>query len=221
MRLENKNVLVLAAHPDDETLGCGATIAKLADNDCDVRLITFTDGISAREDGDRRDTLESVSKILGINDFKAYSFPDNQMDSCSLLEIVKAIEHYINSKAFIPDIVLTHNPYCLNIDHKVIYEATITAFRGLQKFNPIKIMCYEVPSSSEWNPLTRFTPNCYIDVSHYIKKKLRALEVYSSELRSHPHPRNIDNILNRLRVNGTECGLFVAERYQIVREVII
>jgi len=215
------NVLVLAAHPDDETLGAGGTIAKLAAAGHNIKLLTFTDGISSREDGDRRHELEQVSKILGIKEFKAFDFPDNEMDSISLLKVVKKIEDFLDESKFNPNLVLTQNPYCLNVDHNIVYRATMTAFRGLKRFNPIKIMCYEVVSSSEWNPLSHFMPNCYVDVSQFVDKKLAALEVYSDEMLECPHPRSVENVINKMKVNGTECGLAAAERFQIVREVIL
>jgi len=214
-------VLVLAAHPDDETLGCGGTIAKFSSQGCDVRLLTFTDGISAREKGDRRSQVEKVSKILGISGHVCFDFPDNRMDSVPLLDVTRKIENYIDENSFIPDVVLTHSPFCLNIDHKVVYNSTITVFRGLERFNPIKIMCYEVLSSSEWNPISNFIANCYIDISEFIQKKVMALEVYSSEMRKHPHPRSIENSLRRSSINGSQCGLISAERFMIIREVIL
>ena len=143
------NILVLAAHPDDETLGCGGTIAKLSNEGNNIHLITFTDGGSARtspgDKADRRSTLHYVSEILGISSYESFDFPDNAMDSVPLIEIVKSIETYINEKDLNPDMVFTHSPYCLNIDHKTVYNATITAFRGLERFNPIKILAYDFP----------------------------------------------------------------------------
>ena len=131
-----KNVLVLAAHPDDETLGCGGTISKLSSLGSIVRLLTFTDGISAREPGQRVSHLSQVSQRLGIFQYKSFDFPDNKMDSIPILDVVKKIEKYMDDESFRPDLVLTHSPFCLNIDHKVVYNATITVFRGLDIFSP-------------------------------------------------------------------------------------
>ena len=214
-------VLVLAAHPDDETLGCGATISKFSSQGDDVYLLTFTDGIGARSKGNRTSSLEEVSKILGIKKYKSLQFPDNEMDSVSLLSVVKEIEKFIEEEGLNPDIVFTHSPDCLNIDHRAVYEATITAFRGMDKFNPVKIACYEVPSSSEWNPVKKnFFANMFVDASEHYSKKLTALVVYQNERRNPPHPRSYENVMNVLKVNGASVGLRYAERFMIIREVI-
>jgi N-acetylglucosamine malate deacetylase 1 len=218
------NILVLAAHPDDETLGCGGTIAKLSSEGHDIHLITFTDGGSARGviggKADRRHTLEHVSEILGIKSYKGFDFPDNAMDTVPLIDIVKVIERHVNNNDIKPGMVFTHSPYCLNIDHKIVYNATITAFRGLEQFNPIKILAYEVPSSSEWNPISNFLPNCYFDISKTFEKKLEALKIYSDEMRIHPHPRSLENCRRLVMNYGAESGLDAAERFMILREVI-
>jgi len=215
-----KNVLVLAAHPDDETLGCGGTIAKLSSLGSSVRLLTFTDGIGSREPGQRTSQLSQVSNSLGIFEYKSFNFPDNKMDSVPLLDVVKKIESYVSDRAFKPDLVLTHSPFCLNIDHRIVYNATITAFRGLNIFSPIKIMSYEVPSSSEWMPMSRFVPNCYVDIKHQLEDKINALSFYKDEMRDHPHPRSFENVKRLAAVHGSECGLELAERFMIIREVV-
>jgi LmbE family N-acetylglucosaminyl deacetylase len=217
------NVLVVVAHPDDETLGCGATIAKLSDQGNSVRVLTFTDGVGAREDKnsvERISSLYTVQNILGIEDFASFAFPDNMMDSVPLLSIVKKIESYVSDNNFIPDWVVTHSPYCLNIDHRVVCNATLTTFRGLSHLNPIKILCFETPSSSEWNPTRQFLPNIYIDVQKYYKKKIEALSAYESEMREFPHPRSFKNILNLLETHGAEVGFEKAERFMLLRETI-
>ena len=165
-----KNILILAAHPDDETLGCGATIAKLAsDKNNYLKLLTFTDGVSARGKNlkNRNIKLSKVSKILGIDSFEIGNFPDNKMDSVPLLEVCKFIENKIK---FNPNIIFTHHPDCLNIDHNIVYRASITTFRP-QKKNSSEINCYTVPSSIEYNPLKKINYNTYYDVEKYYKKK--------------------------------------------------
>ena len=216
-------ILVLAAHPDDETLGCGGTIARLSAEGNEVKLITFTDGGSARfEDtkDDRRDTLGQVCEILGIKDWISYDFPDNKMDQVPMLEITKKIEKFVDENSFIPDLVFTHSPYCLNVDHRVVCQATLTAFRGLQRFSSIKILAYEVPSSSEWNPIKQFMANTYFNISSYSEKKREALNVYDNEMRLHPHPRSYDNCDRLALVAGAESGVERAERFMLLREVL-
>ena len=215
-----KKVLVLAAHPDDETLGCGATIAKLSKQNYDVELLTFTNGESARDnyDGqDRNQYLKKVSKILGIKNFKSGNFPDNKMDSIPLIDVCKFIEKEVEET---PDIIFTHHPGCLNIDHNIVYRAAITAFRPQNK-EEIEINCFEIPSSTEWNPDNNFKYNLYIDVEDFIEKKIEALKVYNKEMRAYPHPRSYDAIINKMKSSGNEVGLRYAEKFQTIRRIIV
>ena len=215
-----KKILVLAAHPDDETLGCGATISKLSKQGHDIKLLTFTDGVSARDIKDnenRNKSLEKVSKILGIKDFKYGNFPDNQMDSIPLLDVCKFIEKEVKE---VPDVIFTHHPGCLNIDHNIVYRAVITAFRPQQK-KEIEINCFEVPSSTEWNPNSDFKNNLYVDVEGFVEKKIEALKIYDEEMKQYPHPRSYDAVINKMKSSGNEVGLNFAERFQTIRRINI
>tara|TARA_R110002074_G_scaffold278915_2_gene450409 strand:- start:3251 stop:3904 length:654 start_codon:yes stop_codon:yes gene_type:complete len=215
----SKNILILAAHPDDETLGCGATIARLAEEGNRVHLITFTDGVSARDGTElknRNSKLEKVSEILGIQSYDAADFPDNQMDAVPLLDICKFMEKNI---PFDPQIVFTHHPGCLNIDHSIIYRATMTVFRP-QRPASCDILSYYVPSSTDYNPLANFNGNVFYDVTSTIDKKIKALKVYDEEMRAHPHSRSYRNIENLMETWGAQVGLQYAERFQSIRRII-
>ncbi|MBM3204329.1 PIG-L family deacetylase, partial [Candidatus Woesearchaeota archaeon] len=147
-------ILILAAHPDDETLGCGGTIKRLSmDKDNHIKLITFTDGESSRYKNTDNSTynrnilLDQVCEKLGIHEYTCGTFPDNQMDTVSLLSVCKFIE---NNVQFVPDMIFTHHHNCLNIDHSIVFRATITVFRP-QLNNRMKILSYYVPSSTDYN----------------------------------------------------------------------
>ena len=213
----NKNILVLAAHPDDETLGAGATIAKLSSAGAKIRLITFTDGVGARNEvGNRNTRLEEVSKILGIHDYRSGQFPDNEMDTVSMLDICQFIESAVD---FSPDLIFTHHPGCLNIDHSLVYRATVTVFRP-QVEHTQKILAYHVPSSTDYNPLSNFDGNVYYDIDKFVDKKMAALKVYDDEMREYPHTRSYKSILNRMAANGNEVGLKHAEKFQLIRDIL-
>ncbi len=214
-----KNILVLAAHPDDETLGCGATLAKLANEGHNIKLLTFTDGVGARESfaPGRNAKLDSVCNMLGISEYSCGSFPDNEMDTVSMLKVCKFIEKNTN---FIPDIIFTHHPGCLNIDHSIVSRATLTVFRP-QSGNSQEIYSYFVPSSTDYNPLTHFDGNVYIDVGSTAERKLETLsECYGEEMRDYPHTRSYQNIENLMKVWGSEVGLRYAEKFKLLRKII-
>ena len=214
----SKNVLVLAAHPDDETLGCGATIARLSDEGYSVQLLTFTDGVGSRgENSNRNDVLKSVQNVLGLSSYSYGNFPDNKMDSVPLLDVCKFIENNVTTT---PDIIFTHHRGCLNVDHQIVYKATLTAFRP-QLGNNIKILSYYVPSSTDYNIMNFFLGNVHYNVVNYKDIKLKCLkECYDKEMRKYPHTRSYENVENLMKVWGSEVGLKYAEKFELVRQVL-
>jgi N-acetylglucosamine malate deacetylase 1 len=221
--MEIKNYFIFAAHPDDEVLGCGGAIAKIASNKKNhVTLMTFTNGVSARNEHNKKDilvrerALKKAAKVLGIKSLICGNFPDNAMDSVPLIEICQFIEK--NLKKY-PDVIFTHNPECLNIDHKTVYQAVITVFRP-QYGKEIEINCFDIPSSSDWNPLNSSNYNLFIDVSKTYRKKMQALGFYEKEMKKYPHQRSYQSILNKLKSDGNIVGFKYAEKFQTIRKVI-
>tara|TARA_R110001606_G_scaffold165429_6_gene309881 strand:+ start:1504 stop:2166 length:663 start_codon:yes stop_codon:yes gene_type:complete len=217
-RYNKMNVLVLAAHPDDETLGLGATIARLSDEGHHISLITFTNGIGARNiQGDRNDSLERVGEILGISNYTSGDFPDNMMDTVPLLSVCNFIENNVSAA---PDIIFTHHRSCLNVDHQIVNRATLTAFRPQYGKNE-KIYSYYVPSSTDYNPSSEFNGNVYYNVTDYVDKKIQCLrECYDGEMRNSPHARSYENVKNLMKVWGSEVGIQYAEKFEIIREIL-
>ena len=214
-----KKALILAAHPDDETLGCGATIHKLSQEGYDIQLLTFTDGVGSRNNNEknRNPKLESVAKVLGISKYTAGNFPDNAMDSVPLLDLCKFIEENVD---YTPDIIFTHFIGDLNVDHQLVTKATLTAFRP-QHGNKIKIYSYYVPSSTDYNPLSYFDGNSYFELSKKdVSAKLEALWYYDGEMREYPHTRSYKNIDNLMRVWGSEVGFVYSEKFKLIKETI-
>ena len=216
---KNKNVLVLAAHPDDETLGAGGAIAKLSEAGGNIQLLTFTDGVGARDNQEenRNPSLSKVSKILGITKYSSADFPDNAMDSIYLLELCKFIEQNVETT---PDLIFTHNSDDLNIDHQLVFKATLTAFRP-QDVNGHQIYSYYVPSSTDYNPLSSFNGFSYFKLtSTEVNKKLQALRVYDQEMKDFPHSRSYENVENLMKSWGSEAGCRYCEKFQLIREVV-
>lgn len=226
---EMRSVLVVAAHPDDETLGCGGTIARLAAQGATVRVAFLADGVSSRpadssalsrDIESRRAAAKAACRQLGATKPSFGDFPDNRMDSVSLLEVTKAIEALVDT--FKPDTVLTHHAGDLNIDHRRTHEAVATACRPRRDHVVRTLLCFEVPSSTEWQlsgSAPAFAPNWFMDISATLPAKLAALEHYTAELRAFPHPRSREAVTHLARWRGATVGVEAAEAFVVGRVI--
>ena len=219
----NKTILVIAAHSDDEALGCSGVIARHVAEGDKVHLLFMTDGVASRSgsgDGDNRLTsAHGASKILRVTSFTNLNFPDNQMDSIPLLDIVKEIENTIVQTQ--PEVIYTHHIGDLNIDHQITHKAVVTACRPQPGFCVEEVYAFEVLSSTEWNTpgVQAFSPNVFIDITDYIDIKKQVLEIYSEEMRQPPHSRSIDNALRLNALRGNSIGVDYAEAFELIRMI--
>lgn len=224
-----RSVLILAAHPDDEVLGCGGTMAKLADLGTAIHVAFMADGVFSRAGSveeqpvellARRSAAEKACGILGARSVNFGDFPDNRMDTVAMLDIAKAVEKLIAE--FQPDTVFTHHSGDLNIDHRRIHEAVATACRP-QCGHPVKtLLCFEVPSSTEWQlpgSAPDFAPNWFVDISGTLNRKLAALDAYAGELRAWPHPRSRQGVEHLARWRGATVGADAAEAFVLGRQL--
>jgi LmbE family N-acetylglucosaminyl deacetylase len=228
--MKANNVLVVAAHPDDEVLGCGGTIARHVDEGDNVSILFLADGEGSRFSGRekferenliREENARSVATILGAQDVFFELFPDNRMDSIDILDVVKKIELYI--KKLSPNIVYTHHFGDLNIDHRMTHQAVMTACRPQPGFSVELILNFEVVSSTEWQSpsfSSSFIPNWFVDITNQVEKKRKCLEQYIREMREYPHARSINSIecLNKWR--GSSVGVYAAEAFLLARRII-
>lgn len=220
----NKKILVVGAHPDDEVLGCGGTIARFCSEGHSVHSLFLTDGVGARGDAMLADVrlvaLENASRILGVKSCQRLDFPDNALDSVPLLSIVKRIEQVIDEIG--PSVVVTHHGHDLNIDHCRCYEAVLTACRFQPKYCVEQILAFETLSSTEWQSPTgaRFTPNRFVDISEFIATKLDAVAAYAEEMRDAPHPRSPRTIEALSVYRGATVGVDYAEAFEVIREKV-
>lgn len=226
---KNQKVLVVAAHPDDEVLGCGATMARHARSGDKVWVLILGQGVMSRyeiESGKTRKILEKLqasarraNQVLGVKKLLLEEFPDNAFDSVPRLKIIQAIERVVSQ--FRPDIVYTHSFADLNLDHQVCNESVQTACRPLPGAFVKKILTFEVASSTEWRfqGAKIFTPNYFVDAAQTLSLKLKAMKEYGDELRLFPHPRSLKYLEAQALVRGGQSGLAAAEAFCVVRDI--
>ena len=217
-------VLVIAAHADDEVLGCGGTMARLAGAGCEVHTVFMTDGVSARGSADggeaRRQAAGFAANKLGSQQPTFHDFPDNAMDSVPLLEVTRVVESTISRIS--PQIVLTHHHGDLNVDHQVVHRAVVTACRPQPGHSVKTILSFSVRSSSEWCVSNRgnyFQPNLFVDIESTLSKKIKALEAYAMEMRESPHTRSLEAVEAEAILLGSSVGIHAAEGFEMVRSI--
>ena len=224
--------LVVAAHPDDEVLGCGASIYKWATAGDDVHVLILAEGITSRDIklestassaalDELAEAARVASRILTVSSLSLHDFPDNSMDTVRFLDIVKIVETFVSKLT--PNVVVTHHVGDLNIDHRITHNAVLTACRPVPGCCVKRILCFETPSATEWqSPVFNqpFTPNWFEDVSRTFDVKLKALEAYEAEMRIWPHSRSIESVQNLARWRGASVGVEAAEAFMLIRQIV-
>jgi N-acetylglucosamine malate deacetylase 1 len=219
-------VLTVAAHPDDETLGAGGTMAKLAAMGHEVWVCILTDGVTARH---RHTELQKecairAADVLGVANIVFCELPDQRLDSLPLLEVITPIEKCIGELH--PEVVFTHFSQDANQDHRTVFEATLVAARPVEGASVRRLLCYETASSTEWAPPfpgSVFSPNVFVEITGTLPRKLEALRSYegthSGEMRPYPHPRSYEAIEAYAKRHGAAAGVHAAEPFMLVRQV--
>jgi N-acetylglucosamine malate deacetylase 1 len=211
-------VLVVVAHPDDEVLGCGGTIARFAKEGRQVHVLQLADGESSRSSGaalkvgelfeNRISAAQRACEIMGCASLECIGLPDNRLDS---------LDQYK------PVTVFTHHSGDVNIDHRIVHEAVLAACRPLPGHSVRELIFFEIPSSTEWRPSASglpYMPNMFVDISDTLPIKLQAMEAYASELRLFPHPRSLKAITALAQWRGATVGVEAAEAFISGRKLV-
>jgi LmbE family N-acetylglucosaminyl deacetylase len=224
------SVLVVAAHPDDEILGCGGTMARLTREGHEVRIAILAEGMSSRyahrEDADPQQLqhlharAQQAADKVGAKEVVLCKLPDNRLDTVPLLEVVKQVEELV--ARFRPEVIYTHHPGDLNVDHGVVHRAVLTATRPVAGQCVKEIYAFEVPSSTEWafqrlEPL--FRPSVFVDITETLETKIEALICYDTETRKFPHPRSAEALRAIAKRWGSVVGLPAVEAFELIRSV--
>lgn len=218
------SIVVIAAHPDDEVLGAGATLAAHARVGEEVHAVIMSEGASSRYDDGMVETLrksaQRAAQLLGFASVAFEDLPDQRLDSLPLLTVTQRVEAIMERLR--PESVYTHFPGDVNADHGIVARATWIACRpyslpGLRRF-----AVFETPSSTEWAwPYgdSTLAPNLFVDVTDTLDAKLEAIECYETELRDYPHPRSRRALVERAAYWGSQVSRGYAEPFRLLREV--
>lgn len=215
-------VLVLAAHPDDEVLGMGATIALHTSRGDDVRVVVVTDGSSTQYPGDaatrarkEQEALRAAAE-LGVEDYVHLDLPDMRLDTVAHVELNGVVEEHVRGHE--PEIVYAVQPD-VNLDHRLLFDAVAVATRPTPGHPVRRLLTYAPTSSTEWTPaaVNWFVPNWYVDVTETLERKVAAFAHYETERRDYPHPRSEQAIRAAASFHGSSCGCEYAEPFVLVR----
>ncbi len=222
-------VLVVAAHPDDEVLGCGGTLARFY-SEYTLDIVILGEGMSSRYERRAQVEAEELSALheisrqvaskLGARELYLLGMPDNRFDEMALLDVTKQIEHLIDNLQ--PSLIFTHHPGDLNIDHAITFRAVLTATRPVSGCSVREIYAFEVPSSTEWafqRLVPPFRPNVFMDITDTIDAKIEAMQAYESESRAFPHPRSPEALRAIARRWGSVAGVGYAEAFELIRSI--
>lgn len=217
--------MVVAAHPDDEVLGCGGTIARHTSEGDEVYVVFMADGVNARVDSEpesverRNEAADNAARLLGVAELRFLGLPDNRLDGLPLLDVVQPLEAHV--RAIQPELIYTHHHGDLNVDHRITHQAVMTACRPQPGFCVKEIYAFEVLSSTEWQTpgYRTFDANVFVDISSYVETKRAALVSYGEEMREEPHSRSIENVIRQAQLRGNAVGLDYAEAFMLVRSI--
>ena len=214
-----KKVLVIAAHPDDELLGCGATIALHAAQGARVRSIILCEGESMRgQDGSKKHlATEDAAAILGVESVVSVGLPDQHLDTLPVVDVITPIEKAVRD--FEPNIIYVHSGSDINRDHQIVFDAALVALRPQNRFIE-EIYSFYTVGATEWGYPRSFNPDTWVGFDESImKQKLDAFSCYETELCEYPHPRSLEALMNLAKTTGNQCCMEYAEAFETIRRM--
>ena len=218
-------ILVIAAHPDDEVLGMGGTIAMHAVVRQDaVRIVCVTDGSSTQYPGDaekraqKEEEARAAAAELGVTNYVHLDLPDMRLDTLPHVDVNRVVEDQISD--FEPTIVYTVHPD-VNRDHRALFDSVAVATRPVPGQSVRRVLTYAPTSSTEWTPsaLNWFVPNWFVDVTETLGRKIASFAHYQTEARDYPHPRSERAVRAAAEFYGASCGCEAAEPFVLVRSL--
>lgn len=216
---KKNKVLVIAAHPDDELLGCGGTVALHTKNGDEVYSLIVCEGESVRyanQDINQKNSTTEAASVLGVKDVRMMDYPDQKLDTFNLTEIIQSIEVVV--REIKPNIVYTQFGGDVNRDHELLFKAAMVATRPTEEYIEA-VFAFDTASSTEWGYPRNFTPDTWVDIKETLDIKLKAMACYKSELCGYPHPRSLEGLKYKAHAWGNQCCLDAAEVFMTIRQV--
>ncbi len=216
----SRNVLVIAAHPDDEILGCGGTLALHADRKDCVMAFIACEGESLRygiKGVGQTEQMRRAAEIIGINELRCGGFADQRLDTLTLTEVMRPIEQIIAE--WQPAIVYCQYGGDVNRDHQLLFQALLVATRPTQPCIET-ILAFDTASSTEWAYPRSFVPDTWVDISQTMDRKLAAIQCYTSEIKEYPHPRSVEALRYKAHAWGNQVCIASAEVFMTIRRII-
>ena len=214
-----KSVLVIAAHPDDELLGCGGTVALHTQAGDNVVSVIACEGESLRYgvgQVGQAEHMRLAAETLGVRDVRLLGFPDQRLDTITLTDLIHPLEQIVREVR--PSIVYGQHGGDVNRDHELLFKALLVATRPTESFIET-VYAFDTASSTEWAYPRTFIPDTWVDISSTLDVKLSAMACYESELRPYPHPRSLKALEYRARAFGNQVCMEAAEVFMTVRRV--
>jgi LmbE family N-acetylglucosaminyl deacetylase len=213
-------ILCIAAHPDDEVLGCGGVLALHARRGEPVTIAIVCEGESLRygpEGVGQNDHIQRAAAKLGCQSVRHLRFADQALDTMRLTDIIAPLEMIVREVR--PRVVYAQYGGDVNRDHQILFQAILVATRPTETYLEA-VYAYDTASSTEWAYPRTFVPDTWIDISATLDAKLAAMACYESELRPYPHPRSLKALEHRARANGNQVCMDAAEVFMTVRRII-
>jgi len=217
---ESRRVLVISAHPDDELLGCGGTVALHVDAGDAVTVVIACEGESLRYgvgNVNQQQDIQEAARVIGVTDVRTLGLPDQKLDTLNLVEIISLLEEVVDETR--PNVVYCQHGGDINRDHQLLFEASLVATRPLEE-SIEAIYAFDTPSSTEWAYPRTFVPDTWVDITTTLERKLAAMACYKSEVREYPHPRSLEALRNRAAYWGNQVALPATEVFMTIRRIL-
>lgn len=218
-----KKILVVAPHPDDETLGAGGTLLRMKAEGSEIHwlIMTTADGLAGFSDEfrqARKQQIEEVSRLYRFDSVSQMAFVATRLDQYPLGDVIQEVSGVV--KTIKPDLVLIPSEVDIHSDHQITYQAALSATKWFRYPSVRRVMTYETLSETEYGAKFQngFFPHCFVDIGDYLNQKIQILNLYASEVSEFPFPRSEEAVRSLARLRGSASGVMAAESFQIIKE---